>query len=195
MDSHYTVNQGNLGTGLKLFVQGQEAKLNNQHKHILNGGNERLSSLPWKRDLPFVGSWHIQQEDIDHYEHVNNVAYISQLEALAWQHSNYLGLTMQEYKRLDRGMVIQQHIINYHLPSHLGDELACATWIISCDNKFRLSREFQFISMGSKKTVFTAQTHFVCVALSTGSPKRMPSEFVDIYGNAAAIHQSTHHST
>jgi acyl-CoA thioester hydrolase len=190
MDSHYTVNRVNLGTGLKIFVQGQEANLNTQKRQILNKDDASLSALPWQRDLPFVNTWQIEQSHIDHYEHVNNVAYVSQLENLAWQHSNALGLCMQDYKRLDRGMVIQQHILNYQMASHLGDELACATWIVACDKKFRLSREFQFISINKQKTVFTAQTHFVCVSLSTGSPKKMPTEFADIYGNAVAREQS-----
>jgi len=191
MDSYYTVNRVSLGIGLKLFVQKQEAKLNKQTQQLLNISDDRLHALAWQRNLPFVSTWHIQQEHIDHYEHVNNVAYVAQLETLAWQHSNYLGLSMQEYKKLDHGMVIQQHVLNYQLASHLHDEIACATWIVACDNKFRLSREFQFISLRTQKTVFTAQTHFVCVSLSTGSPKKMPGEFVQIYGNAASPHQLT----
>lgn len=193
MDSHYTVNQVTLGVGLKLFVQQQEAILNKHTKRIMNISDESLSALAWQRDLPFIDTWHIEQEHIDHYEHVNNVAYVSQLEKLAWQHSNYLGLSMQEYKELDRGMVIQQHVLNYQRASHLNDKIACATWIVACDQKFRLSREFQFISLRTEKTVFTAQTHFVCVSLSTGSPKRMPSEFAEIYGNAASSHSALPH--
>ena len=165
--------------------------MNNQVRQILNSDAQHLAALPWERDLPFVNTWTIQKEHIDHYEHVNNVAYVSQLETLAWQHSNALGLSMQKYKSLDRGMVIQQHVLNYKLPAHLGDDIACATWIVSCDLKFRLSREFQFISRHSKKTVFTAQTHFVCVSLSSGAPKRMPPEFSRVYGQAASAHQGS----
>jgi acyl-CoA thioester hydrolase len=147
--------------------------------------SDYYASLAWERPAAFVSLWTIGEQHIDHYEHVNNVAYVSQLEALAWQHSNYLGLCMQDYRKLDRGMVIQQHVLNYHIAAHLGDELACATWITDCDNKFRLSRAFQFISLKHQKTVFTAQTHFICVSLSRGTPKKMPMEFVDIYGKAA----------
>ena len=153
--------------------------------HELKRDSEYYASLAWERPGAFVSLWTISEQHIDHYEHVNNVAYVSQLEALAWQHSNHLGLSMQDYRRLDRGMVIQQHILNYHLATHLGDELACATWISDCDSRFRLSRAFQFISLKHQKTVFTAQTHFVCVSLSRGTPKKMPSEFTDIYCTAS----------
>jgi acyl-CoA thioester hydrolase len=161
--------------------------LNTQSPQILNVSDQGMLALAWQRNLPFVSTWHIQEQHIDHYEHVNNVAYVSQLETLAWQHSNYLGLNMHKYKQLDRG--IQQHILNYQIASHLHDEIACATWIVACDNKLRLSREFQFISLRTQKTVFTAKTHFICVSLSTGAPKKMPNEFVEIYGNAASTHQ------
>jgi acyl-CoA thioester hydrolase len=163
--------------------------LNTQSPQILNVSDQGMLALAWQRNLPFVSTWHIQEQHIDHYEHVNNVAYVSQLETLAWQHSNYLVLSMHKYKQLDRGMVIQQHILNYQIASHLHDEIACATWIVACDNKLRLSREFQFISLRTQKTVFTAKTHFICVSLSTGAPKKMPNEFVEIYGNAASTHQ------
>lgn len=163
--------------------------MNKQQRQILNSEDPDLLSLPWQRDFPFVATWTIEQTHIDHYEHVNNVAYVSQLEALAWQHSNFLGLSMQDYKRVDRGMVIKQHVLNYQQAAHLGDAIACATWITSCDLKCRLSREFQFISLKNRKTLFTAQTHFVCVSLSKGIPKKMPVEFVEIYGKAAEVHQ------
>lgn len=164
--------------------------MNKQSRQVLNSADEALTQLPWQRELPFVSLWTIEEDQIDHYEHVNNVAYLSQLEKLAWQHSNSLGLSMQQYKTLDRGMVIQKHILNYKLAAHLGDVIACATWIVMCDSKFRLTREFQFISMKNHKTVFTAQTHFVCVSLSTGAPKKMPKEFSHIYGQAASVHQT-----
>lgn len=112
------------------------------------------------------------------------MAYLSRLEKLAWQHSNSLGLTINDYQKADRAMVITKHELNYHLPSHLDDHLACATWITFSDQKFRLRREFQFINITTEKTVFTANTDFVCVSLSSGTPKRMPTIFCKIYGDA-----------
>lgn len=144
--------------------------------------DDQISELAWQHSAPFISKWKIDISHIDHYQHTNNLAYLARLEKLAWEHSNALGLQFADYERLDRAMVITQHELNYHLPSHLGDELACATWIISCDEKFRLSRAFQYINMSSGKTIFTAKTHFVCVSLRTGMPKRMPDSFKRIYG-------------
>jgi len=137
--------------------------------------------LDWQYSHPFIVLWHIHADDIDHYEHVNNIAYLKQTETLAWAHSQQLGLSFEEYAKLDRAMVIQHHALNYHTPALIDDTLACATWIVKCDGRLRLQRRFQFINIESKSTVFSASTDFVCVKLSTGQPAKMPSAFIDAY--------------
>ena len=84
-----------------------------------------MFSLP----APFTCSWHITPALIDHYGHVNNVAYVKQIETVAWLHSNNLGLSIEQYKALDRGMAIRTHHLEYHHPLHLDDTVTCATWI------------------------------------------------------------------
>lgn len=140
--------------------------------------------LPWQHANPFTQEWTIDASHLDHYNHVNNVAYLSKLESLAWAHSNALGLQFSNYQELDRGMVIRRHELNYHLPCHLDDTLVCATWIVGCDDKLSLTREFQYICARREQTVFTAKTEFICVSLSSGMPKRMPPLFREVYGNA-----------
>ncbi|QJR82218.1 acyl-CoA thioesterase [Alteromonas pelagimontana] len=138
----------------------------------------------WFHPAPFVQDWTIGETHIDHYQHVNNVAYVSQVESLAWAHSKHLGLHFDHYVALDRGMVIRRHELDYLLPCHLGDSLRCATWIVKCDRAVSLTRQFQFICQRRNKTVFTARTQFICVSLASGKPKRMPAEFRSIYGKA-----------
>jgi len=152
----------------------------------INTINEQSThALDWLHPSPFISSWKIDTSHLDHYQHTNNLAYLARLERLAWEHSAQLGLTFAEYEQLDRAMVITKHELNYHFPTHLGDDLACATWIVNCDNKFRLNRDFQYINPHSGRTVFSATTHFVCVSLKTGMPKRMPEAFKHVYGQAA----------
>lgn len=139
---------------------------------------------PWQLPDPHVIEWQITAEHIDHYNHVNNVAYVAQLEKVAWAHSNALGLDIATYQQLDRGMAISKHVIDYHAAALLGDHLLCATWIIHCDSRLKLSRQFQYIRSSDKRTMLTARTDFVCIALSTGKPKRMPSVFAQHYGLA-----------
>ena len=140
--------------------------------------------FPWRYAGPHTVVWHIEPSHIDHYNHVNNGAYVNQLEALAWSHSNALGLTFKDYQDHDRGMVIRRHEIDYLMPCHIDDEIVCGTWITFCDNKLNLVREFEFYCTRRQKKVFAAKTEFICVSLSTGAPKRMPEHFKHIYGKA-----------
>lgn len=140
--------------------------------------------MSWTRPNPFLCSWQVLPEQIDHYQHANNVAYVSQLEVTSWKHSNHLGLTIEQYQDLDRGMAISRHEINYLAAAHVNDVIDCATWIIECDHKLKLTRQFQFIRREDHKTLLTARTEFVCIALSTGKPRRMPTKFIDVYAQA-----------
>lgn len=146
--------------------------------------------MQWKYPSPFVSQWNISQDHIDHYNHVNNVAYLSRLEKLAWEHSNSLGLHFSQYQKLDRGMVIRRHELNYIKPLLLGDNVMCATWITQCDGRLQLTREFEFVNQQTGAQVFTATTHFVCISLSTGAPKRMPQLFSDTYTKACISNQA-----
>ncbi|GAC34461.1 acyl-CoA thioesterase [Paraglaciecola polaris] len=146
-----------------------------------------VEQLPWQYPSPFICQWHISPEQIDHYNHVNNVAYVSQLERTAWAHSNALGLSIEQYQELDRGMAISRHEIDYLAAAVLGDTLACATWIVACDNKLKLARHFQFIRLSDGLSMLKARTEFVCIALSSGKPKRMPKIFSETYFNAMLI--------
>ncbi len=140
-------------------------------------------TLNWSLPKPFTVLWQITDAHIDHYNHVNNAAYVTQIEKVAWGHSNSIGLTIKEYKALDRAMVIRHHDLNYIHACYLDEQIACATWIVFCDKKLRLRRQFQFISTRTRKTVFTATTDFVCISLSLGSPKLMPPSFSETYSN------------
>lgn len=142
------------------------------------------TAIDWQFANPFVQSWRIGPEHIDHYNHVNNVAYLGRLESLAWAHSQALGLGFEHYQQIDAAMVIRRHELDYLQPCHLDDELACATWIIDCDKRLQLTRAFQFACLRRQTTVFSARTEFVCTKLSNGRARRMPPEFIDIYGNA-----------
>jgi acyl-CoA thioester hydrolase len=146
--------------------------------------SQNNSQLPWLHPQPHILPWKIAQASIDHYNHVNNVAYVSMLEHLAWSHSNALGLSIEIYQQLDRGMAISRHEIDYLAPAVLGDTLLCATWIMECDRKLKLARHFQFLRKSDGQTMLKARTEFVCIALSTGKPKRMPDIFVQLYGQA-----------
>ena len=153
--------------------------------HYRKGCEMAHTDLNWMHANPHIVRWQVSPEQIDHYNHVNNVAYVSQLEKVAWAHSNALGLTIEQYQSLDRGMAISRHEIDYLASALLGDTLACATWIVACDRRLKLARHFQFIRESDGLTMLKARTEFVCIALSSGKPKRMPERFSSVYGAAS----------
>ncbi|MNH33302.1 hypothetical protein D3C79_938050 [compost metagenome] len=81
-------------------------------------------------------------------------------------------------------MAVVRHEIDYLAAAYEDDELQLATWIVDWDQRLKMTRRFQLVRPSDGTTLLRAQTTFVCIELSTGRPKRMPSEFIDGYGPA-----------
>ncbi|TDV72045.1 thioesterase family protein [Pseudomonas sp. LP_7_YM] len=138
----------------------------------------------WDRATPFVIDLRVGEDDIDGLGHANNAVYVSWLERCAWRHSQTLGLDLTEYRRLDRAMAVVRHEIDYLASAYQDDELQLATWIVDWDQRLKMTRRFQLKRPGDGMTLLRAQTTFVCIELSTGKPKRMPTEFIEGYAPA-----------
>ena len=137
--------------------------------------------MQWLVSQPFIITVTVGSQHQDEFGHTNNIAYLKWLEQIAWAHSNYLGLTIDTYKRLGCGCVVRKHELNDLLPTYLGDELHIATWISANDGKLSTVRDYQIIRQSDGKTVFTGRTNFITVDMVTGKPKRMPVEFIEAY--------------
>lgn len=140
--------------------------------------------MNWDLANPFVIDINVLAEDIDGLGHANNAVYVSWLERCAWRHSQYLGLDLAEYRRLDRAMAVLRHEIDYLASAYEDQQLQMATWIVESDQRLKMERRFQLIRPEDGVTLLRAKTIFVCIELSSGKPKRMPSEFVEGYGAA-----------
>lgn len=140
--------------------------------------------MAWVRPAPFVTEIEVGKDDIDGLGHANNAVYVSWLERCAWQHSQSLGLDLAAYQRLDRGMAVLRHEIDYLASAYVGDRLAIGTWIVGWDGRLRMSRQFQLIRPADGATLLRAMTTFVCIELSSGKPRRMPAEFIEGYCRA-----------
>ncbi len=148
--------------------------------------NNRLEWLivKWDLDNPYTLDITVQADDIDALGHANNTVYVRWLEGCAWRHSMSLGLGLEEYRELDRAMVVVRHEIDYLAAGYLNDELVMATWIIHWDRKLRMTRHFQLCRKSDGATLLRARTTFACIELSTGKPRRMPPTFLENYGKA-----------
>lgn len=142
--------------------------------------------MNWDRPDPFVIDIEVVADDIDGLGHANNAVYVSWLERCAWRHSQFLGLDLAEYRRLDRAMAVLRHEIDYLASAYEDQQLQMATWIVESDQRLKMDRCFQLIRPADGVTLLRAKTTFVCIELSSGKPKRMPAEFVEGYG--AALH-------
>ncbi|TLX60400.1 acyl-CoA thioesterase [Stutzerimonas nosocomialis] len=132
----------------------------------------------------FIIDIEVGAEHIDGLGHANNAVYVSWLERCAWEHSQHLGLGLDDYRRLDRAMAVLRHEIDYLAAAYEGDRLQLATWIVDSDQRLKMKRSFQLVRPSDDVTLVSALTTFVCIELSSGRPRRMPPEFVEGYGKA-----------
>ena len=139
--------------------------------------------MDWMYPKPFTYSLSVQESDIDGLNHTNNTCYVKWCESVAWQHSSALGLTIDDYHRLDKGMALHKAEYEYFLPSYANEELVVATWLVRSDKKLRLERHFQIDNIRSGDCIMKAKWWLICVSLSTGKATRFPKEFLACYSD------------
>ena len=153
----------------------------------------KTMALPWDVPAPFVQRRTVVTGDIDAFGHVNNVVYLQWLEQLAWAHSTALGLDMPAYGRLGVGCVARRHELDYLAPAFEGDAIGLATWIHENDGRLSMWRRYQIIRERDSKTLLRGATHWVCVDLASGRPRRQPAVFLEAYvaGRGAVTGEAT----
>ncbi|MEP4486122.1 MAG: acyl-CoA thioesterase [Halioglobus sp.] len=136
----------------------------------------------WDYPHPHTLEIDVQPEHIDGLLHTNNTVYIGWCEQVAWNHSASLGLDLERYQALNRAMAITHCEYDYLQASREGDRLIAGTWIVDWDKRLSMRRCFQIIRMSDSATLLRGDVQFVCIALDTGRPKRLPPEFISGYG-------------
>ena len=139
------------------------------------------TSHDWPVASPFVVRRVASFRDIDAFNHVNNARYIDWANEIAWAHSDALGLTMEDYKRIGVGCVVWRHEFDYVAPVTEGEEVDIATWIAENDARVRLMRAYEMRKATTGAVVFRGRTKFVSIDMATGKPARMPKEFIEAY--------------
>lgn len=141
-------------------------------------------NLVWDRPEPFVMQLRPAAADIDGLNHVNNAVYVQWCEQIGWKHSETLGLSIDDYRRLDRAMAIRHGAYDYLLPAFLDDQLLLGTWLTDSDGKLTMVRRFQLLRAGDGQTLMRGHWDLVCIEMSSGKARRMPAEFLEVYGRA-----------
>ena len=139
------------------------------------------ADLPWDYPQPFTVPVVPEATDIDGLRHTNNAIYVNWCEMAGWAHSEALGLSVADYQRLNRAMVIRKAEYEYLLPSLLGQQLALGTWITASDGKLTMERRFQLIRVADRAVILRGRWELVCVELDSGRPRRLPEVFAAVY--------------
>lgn len=139
------------------------------------------SSEGWDHPAPFTLALAPQPADIDGLGHTNNAVCVRWCEQVAWAHSGALGLSLADYRRLDRAMAIREAHYDYLLPSFEGEPLVLGTWLTASDGRLTMERRFQLRRAGDGVTLVRGRWVLVCIDIGTGRPRRMPAEFLGAY--------------
>lgn len=135
----------------------------------------------WDYPDPHTLSVAPQAGDIDGLNHTNNAVYVKWCEQVAWAHSERLGLSLEDYRRLDRAMAIRRSEYDYVLATYLGEPLTLGTWLVAGEGNVSMERRFQIVRPADGATVLRGRWELVCIQLSNGRVRRMPAEFMEAY--------------
>lgn len=141
------------------------------------------AALPWDRDDPFVLEVVVTADQIDALGHTNNVHYLGWLQDCAWAHSEARGVDEALMVELDRAMAVHETRMTYLGATFTGDRLLVGDWITASDGRLRAQRSFQIIREADRTTVLRAVIDYVCIAIGSGRPARMPEPFVHGYAS------------
>lgn len=137
----------------------------------------------WDRPDPFAIDVVVEPGQIDALGHTNNVHYLAWLQDCAWAHSNARGVDEARMVEIDRAMAVRETSMTYLAATFAGDRLWVGDWITACDGRLRAQRTFQIVREGDGATVLRAQIDYVCIAISSGRPSRMPQTFARAYAD------------
>ena len=142
---------------------------------------ENIDQVIWDYPNPFTVSIIVSNNEIDQLGHTNNEVYLDWMMKAAYEHSESLGLSVNDYLSIGIAMVAKRHEINYLSATFINDNLIVGTWIATNDNRFRSMRKYQIIRMSDQKTILRAETDWVSLNIDNGKPQRMPDEFIRCY--------------
>jgi acyl-CoA thioester hydrolase len=121
----------------------------------------------------------VRHYEMDALGHVNNAVYQSYLEQAAIEHSEHLGLTLDNYRQLGSVFVMRRLAIDYLRPAIAGDYLDITTWIQEVRGS-RAVRRYE-IRKRDNLLVVTAEALWVWVEAASMRPRAIPQKVVDIF--------------
>jgi acyl-CoA thioester hydrolase len=139
------------------------------------------TGFTWDLPDPFTIELTVDASHIDRMGHVNHSIYLQWCEQCAWEHAESVQAGWDLWKSLDRGMVVREARLKYLGAALLDDALLVSNWIVVNDARLRARRQFQIARSGDGATLLRGELDYVCVQISTGTPRRIPREFIAAY--------------
>ena len=124
--------------------------------------------------------------EIDALGHVNNAEYLAYIEECGVQVLGAFGWSMQLTVEAGFAIVARRHRIEYQQAALLDDELEIATWI-SDVKRATCIRNYAITRLSDEAPIVRARTLWVWVAIDSGRPIRIPSDFIEAFGRISRL--------
>ena len=113
--------------------------------------------------------------EIDRLGHVNNLAYLSWMQAAALAHSAVQGWPPEKYESLGAGWVVRSHEIKYLQSAFVNEQIVVRTWVADM-TKVASTRRYKILRASDRILLASATTQWAFVDYANGSLRRIPEE-------------------
>lgn len=123
----------------------------------------------------------VSEADIDDLGHVNNAVYLRYVEEVVRAHAIHVGVDMETMRALGVVPVVRRHLVTYHRPALLGEQLDVSTQIIEAKG-IRAKRHNEVRQTSSGVLLAKAETDWVWVDAVSQRPKAVPRAIMEAFG-------------
>ncbi|AZJ35832.1 thioesterase family protein [Tenacibaculum singaporense] len=116
----------------------------------------------------------VTSEEIDEYNHVNNVVYVQWMQNISDAHWKELS---KNVKNIDYVWFVIRHEVDYKNQAVLGDEVTLRTWVGKTEG-IRSIRHFEMYR--GETLLVKSQTTFCLLDANTKKPKRITKEVTNL---------------
>lgn len=120
---------------------------------------------------------HVQPEDIDELNHVNNVVYLRYVQEAAASHWD--SIAPLNFKA-SYSWVVLRHEIDYKNPAVLGDSIQAETWVTTCEG-VRSERHVELRNSATGILLAKAKTIWCLLDAQSMKPKRIEQEISKLF--------------
>jgi acyl-CoA thioester hydrolase len=120
----------------------------------------------------------IPEDVIDENGHVNNVAYVQWMQAIAVEH--YASIGGIEAQGKEATWFVREHKIEYFAPAFAGEEIEIRTWVENV-RRVRSLRKYEFVRRSDGRVLVRGETDWVFVNAKTGAPAAIPEQVSKVF--------------